>query len=136
MKFLRVYKPQMDAKRDLVDMFHDMYEAEFRDVPEESEEFSINDHEWMKEVSSTIRKDDQNHYEVALPRVKVSEIHERFPAAKRRLEGLRSRFRKDPEYFSRYRAVIKSLADDGYAAKVPDDELEAQAVWYHPHHGV
>ncbi|XP_043206534.1 uncharacterized protein LOC122372920 isoform X2 [Amphibalanus amphitrite] len=69
--FLRVCEPRSGSREDLVDMFNSMYESEFGDVSEESEQFSVSDGQWLKEVSSTIRKDDENHYEVALPKVEV-----------------------------------------------------------------
>ena len=134
--FLRVCEPRPGSHEDLVDMFNSMYEAEFRDGSEESEQFSVNDRQWLKDVGSTVRKDGQNHYEVALPKVEVSEIPDSFPSAKRRLESLRSRFKRDSEYFDRCKAVIKSLSTDGYAVKVPEEELGGRPVWYLPHHGV
>ena len=134
--FLRVSEPRASTPSDLTDMFQSLYEEEFRGVSDESEEFSVNDREWMKEVSASIRKDEEGHFEVALPKVDVGKVPDSLPSAKRRLESLRKRFRRDPEYFESYRAVIKSLSEDGYAVKVPDDESDRQPVWYIPHHGV
>ncbi|KAF0292593.1 hypothetical protein FJT64_009410 [Amphibalanus amphitrite] len=64
------------SREDLVDMFNSMYESEFGDVSEESEQFSVSDRQWLKEVSSTIRKDDENHYEVALPKAEEGNTDE------------------------------------------------------------
>ncbi|KAF0306051.1 hypothetical protein FJT64_022404 [Amphibalanus amphitrite] len=58
-----------------------MYEAEFKDTSDDSEALSVNDQEWLVEVKATIRKDDEGHYEVALPRNQLEE-------AERRIEDL------------------------------------------------
>ena len=102
----------------------------------ESEGLSVCDQEWLKEVKSTIRKDGEGHYEVPLPKVQMGEIPDSLPTAKRRLESLRKRFRRDPEYFESYKSVIHSLSKDGYAVRVPAEEVARHPSWYIPHHGV
>ena len=72
--FLRVSEPRASTPSDLTDMFQSLYEEEFRGVCDESEEFSVNDREWMKEVSASIRKDEEGHFEVALPKVDVGKV--------------------------------------------------------------
>ena len=120
--FRRVNEPEASTQSDLTDMFESLYEEESRGVSDESEEFSVNDRAWMKEVSASIRKDEECHFEVALPKVDVGKVPDSLPSAKRRLECLRNRFRKDSEYLESYRAVINSLSDDGYAVKVLEFE--------------
>ncbi|XP_043240715.1 uncharacterized protein LOC122391117 [Amphibalanus amphitrite] len=134
--FLRVTEPRASKQSDLTDMFHSMYEAEFKDTSDDSEALSVNDQEWLVEVKATIRKDDEGHYEVALPRNQLGDIPDSLPTARRRFESLRGKFKRDPKYFESYREIIRSLDRDGYAIRVPDDEVCSQPVWYLPHHGV
>ena len=58
MNFRRVNEPEASTQSDLTDMFESLYEEESRGVSDESEEFSVNDRAWMKEVSASIRKDE------------------------------------------------------------------------------
>ena len=134
--FLRINQTRDRPDRSMVEMFHDLYEQDFMDSCEESEEFSVNDREWLTEVKATVCKDSEGHYQVALPKVQLEDIPDSLPTAKRRLESLRNRFRKDPQYYESYKTVMHSLSRDGYAVRVHADEVDRQHVWYIPHHGV
>ena len=136
--FLRLTEPKVSKRMELTDLIHSMYEAEFRDSAEDTEAMSVSDREWIAEAKASIRKDDEGHYEVALPRTQLlGDIPDSFPTAKGRLESLKKKFKRDPQYFEAYKEVIHSLSRDGYAVKVPDAEVDRQQlVWYLPHHGV
>ena len=95
----------------------------------------MEDHEWVAEVQSGVRKDDQGHYEIPLPKSDFGEIPDSYGMASRRLESLQKRFKADPTYFDAYRRVINSPVDDGYAVPVSDED-GGVPVWYLPHHGV
>ena len=127
-----------DEREDIHVMFERLYCEDFSDVSDNSEGMSVEDKEWLKRVKGTISKDEDGHFEIALPRSDIAHIPDSFPVAERRLASLRKRFRRDPGIFQLYRSVIHSLGDDGYAEKVQPSELEPTShdVWYLPHHAV
>ena len=112
-----------------------MYERDFKDLSDDRECFSVEDREWIADVCSEIKRDEEGHFEIPLPKVDFQEIPESFDMAAKRLNSLRKRFKTDPEYFDAYRRVMVSLSDDGYAVPVSDDDMSGP-VWYVPHHGV
>ena len=112
-----------------------MYERDFRDLSDDRECFSIEDREWLSDVRSGVKRDEEGHFEIPLPKADFGELPDSFQVASRRLNSLRKRFRADPQYFEAYRRVISSLAEDGYAVPVSDGTTD-DPVWYLPHHGV
>ncbi|XP_043203646.1 uncharacterized protein LOC122371409 [Amphibalanus amphitrite] len=119
-------------------MFEKLYSEEFRDVSDNREGMSVEDKEWLERVKGTVRKDEDGHFEIALPRSDLGSIPDSFPVAEKRLGSLRRKFKRDPSMFQSYASVINSLRDDGYAEKVPSSELAPRSrdVWYLPHHSV
>lgn len=78
-------------------MFKRLYDQDFRDFSDDKEEFSVEDQVWLNDVKSTVKKDDEGHFEIALPAVQVERIPDSFPTAERRLRLLRNRFKRDPD---------------------------------------
>ncbi|XP_028405773.1 uncharacterized protein LOC114528349 [Dendronephthya gigantea] len=57
--------------------------------------------------------------------------------AMKRLGGLDRRFERDPEYENDYCKAIEKFVDNGYVAKVDEnDDVNGPDQWYLPHHGV
>ena len=56
----------------------------------------------------------------------------------KRVEGLKARFQKNPEFFKKYKEFMEQTLQAGYAHKISESELEGQfgRVWYLTHHGV
>ena len=134
--FLRVQDSCIREQQDSDGCPHKrMYEQDFRDLSDDSECLSVEDREWLSEVRSSVRRDDEGHFEIPLPKVDIGELPDSFQMASRRLDSLRKRFRADHQYFEAYRGVISSLAEDGYAVPAPDEATD-HPVWYLPHHGV
>ena len=127
-----------DRDDDVRVMFEKLYSGDFSDVSDNRDGMSVEDKEWLKKVKGTVRKDEDGHFEIALPRSDMDHLPDSFPVAERRLASLKRKFRRDPGIFQSYRSVIHSLGDDGYAEKVPPSELEpaSRDVWYLPHHAV
>ncbi|XP_043238689.1 uncharacterized protein LOC122390096 [Amphibalanus amphitrite] len=122
--------------RDSECVFKVMYEHEFKDLSDDKECLSVEDREWLSDLLPQVKRDEEGHFVIPLPKKDFDQLPDSFPMASRRLDSLRRRFRSDPDYFDAYRRVISSLVDDGYAAPVPDGEVGGGPVWYLPHHGV
>lgn len=61
-----------------------------------------------------------------------------YDQAKGVLEGTKRRFKRRPEDFKKYNAVIQKYIDEGHAQKVPEEELrmEPGKCHYLNHHSV
>ena len=126
--------PEHDTDAGCV--FKVMYEHEFKDLCDDRECLSVEDREWLSDVLPLVKRDDEGHFEVPLPKADFGDLPDSYPMALRRLNSLRRRFDSDPSYFDAYRQVISSLVDDGYAVPVPEGDVGSGPVWYLPHHGV
>ena len=109
---------------------------DFQGMSDDSQGMSVEDREWLASVRPSVTRDKDGHFEVPLPKAAFDRVPDSLPTARRRLESLRRRFKSGSAYFAAYRRVITSLIEDGYAVAVPEGEMEADAVWYLPHHGV
>ena len=119
------------------DMFRKLYEQDFQDLYDDREVLSVEEREWLAKVKSTVHKDEAGHFEIGLPKGHIGgSLPDSFPAAKRRLESLRCRLRRDPELFDAYKDVMVSLEKDGYAVRVDEEKGVSGPVWYLPHHAV
>ena len=58
--------------------------------------------------------------------------------AERRLEQLKKRFKRNPEFAEKYKMVMNDYIKKGYAKKLSEDEAKCTSdiTWYLPHHGV
>ncbi|XP_043211440.1 uncharacterized protein LOC122375923 [Amphibalanus amphitrite] len=139
--FLRVQgsgesPPQQDVSDVSGCFYRHLYEQDFQGMSDDSQGMSVEDREWLASVRPSVTRDKDGHFEVPLPKAAFDRIPDSLPTARRRLESLRRRFKSDSAYFAAYRRVITSLIEDGYAVAVPEGEMDADAVWYLPHHGV
>lgn len=100
-----------------------IFDKDFGDIADETEGFSVEEREWLAYMGSKVKRDDEGHYEIPLPRVETGELPKSRHLDEQRLESLRRRFKRDETYFHSYRDVIQSLKDDGYIERVPKSEL-------------
>ncbi|KAL3981342.1 small subunit ribosomal protein S12 [Sarotherodon galilaeus] len=131
------------SNRISVAKLDDLWKQQLRyDFPEcnqeEQLEMSREDLQFMDSVTLSARLVN-GHYCIGLP-LKNKEI--RMPnnrvLAEQRALNLKKRLLKNPTFCEDYSAFMKDLISKGYAAKVPDKDLERSdgKVWYIPHHGV
>ena len=91
-----------------------------------------------EKIAHSIRCKDGS-YEVAVPwKDEEVEMPNNQEQAKRRVEGMRNFFKKNPEEFKEYNEVIQSYVEGGHAERVPNDELETKPGKKHYllHHSV
>ena len=79
------------------------------------------------------------HYQIPIPFIKddICMPNNRSQAVSC-LEGMRSRFKKNPGYFKEYQEAVQKYIDDGHAVRVPEQELirPEGKTFYLMHHGV
>ena len=58
--------------------------------------------------------------------------------AEKRLQQLKRRFQRSPEFADQYKTVMNDYIDKGYAVKFSEEEVTrtSRHTWYLPHHGV
>ena len=76
------------------------------------------------------------HYEVPSPyRDGNLQLPNNKEQAIRRIQQLKKRFQKDPEFFNSYTKQIEELILKGYAKRASSNSIKGK-TWYLPHHGV
>ena len=96
---------------------------------------SVEDKEALASMRSSIKLND-GHYTVSLPwkHSNVTLPNNR-QVALRCITHLQKRFLKDFNFYKLYEAKMKEYVINGYARKVPDDNLQpGSKTWYLPHH--
>ena len=70
-------------------------------------------------------------------KIHVSSIPNNKSHALVRVEWLKRKLERDPKLCDDYQVFMKELLDEGYAHKVPPDQLNPVegSAWYIPHHG-
>nr|XP_039264589.1 uncharacterized protein LOC120340410 [Styela clava] len=65
-----------------------------------------------------------------------SDFTESYKFAKKRLDYLKRKFQRDPEYLEKYKEKIHEYIDNDYAKKIPEDHVpsDEKKIWYLPHH--
>ncbi len=98
---------------------------------------SAEDQRFLDIVSSTVEFK-EGKYHVALPfRNNDLTMPDNRQLAQLRAENLKRKLDKDPQYHAAYKTAMTKVLQDGYAEKVPNDELVADGKkWYIPHHGI
>ena len=96
---------------------------------------SVEDKEALASMRSSIKLND-GHYTVSLPRKHSNvTLPNNRQVALRRISHLQKRFLKDFNFYKLYEAKMKEYVINGYARKVPDDNLQpGSKTWYLPHH--
>ena len=113
-------------------------EREFCDPVTDSASYSQEDRRFLTLLDQGISFQN-GHYEMPLPFKNENPILRNNKAlAIRRLQCLRTRFKKDRRFCSDYFEFMNNLVKKGHAERVPDSE-ESSGIgqtWYIPHHGV
>ncbi|KAL4009060.1 hypothetical protein ACER0C_002912 [Sarotherodon galilaeus] len=131
------------SNRISVAKLDDLWKQQLRyDFPEcnqeEQLEMSREDLQFMDSVTLSARLVN-GHYCIGLPlKNKEIQMPNNRVLAEQRALNLKKRLLKNPTFCEDYSAFMKDLISKGYAAKVPDKDLERSdgKVWYIPHHGV
>ena len=115
-----------------------MYRQNFGDSLEALEPtLSMEDKRAVRMISQSVKLVD-GHYELRLPRKSECVVlpYNR-SLAEKRLLYLKGKLKKDPDLFCNYKNKIDSYVENGYARKMPDEDLPVTSItWYIPHHVV
>ena len=101
---------------------------------------SVEDAQWCMKVEASCTRVD-GKYQIALPfRGETPDLRNNYELAEGRLNALKRKFTRDPEYAESYRAEMKKLLDAGHAEEAPshmqDGTRSERGHWFLPHHGV
>lgn len=107
-------------------------QVDFPEIPDRTEA-SIEDGKFLKKMKSMTLVD--GHYTVGVPLRDGYVLPPSELPALQRLESLRRKFIKDPEYRMKYAEVMKELLSKGYAEEATNEPVPGK-YWYLPHHGV
>ncbi|XP_063968310.1 uncharacterized protein LOC129267694 [Lytechinus pictus] len=114
-----------------------MLEADFSDLRSSKEPFSQNDVRFMRIMKDNVRVLDDGHYETPLPfKENAPKLPNNRYMADKRLQHLKRKFERDPNYHRSYTEKMEALLEKGYAELAPELKAEDSPVWYIPHHGV
>ncbi|XP_077974180.1 uncharacterized protein LOC120329794 [Styela clava] len=106
-------------------------------IQNEKSEFSPNQEIFMERVNKSIHLTTDGHYEIDLPFKNPNVILPKNKShAEQRLEYLRRRFLKEPDFYNEYKSFVKDMIDNGYAEKVNNSGECDGKTWYLSHHGV
>ena len=89
---------------------------------------------WKEEVTY-----EDGHYTLPIPfREPQPRLPDNLEMAKRRLASLARKLRQEQKLHAQYTAGMQDLVSKGYAARVPEEEVDRRdgRVWYLPHHPV
>ena len=116
------------------DTIRTLLERDFSDGQANGKPLSQEDQRFLKTMKEGIHLTDDQHYEMPLPlRDENIVLPCNRKQAEIRLEQLKRRFQRDPQYQQDYTAFVEDMLTKGYAEKAPPD---ARHTWYIPHHGV
>ena len=125
------------------EMFRKIYQNDFceevhlstRGILGDIEEISKDEKMFLAIVEKRTKKID-DHNEVSLPyedgKLQLPNNKEQ---AIRRMQQVKTRFQKDPEFFNSYTKQIEELILKGYAKRSSSNSIKGK-IWYLPYHGV
>ena len=124
---------------EIEELLRQQYNADFpeRDC-EEKEELSQEDHKFMTLVESSAKLED-GHYCISLPlKDETRKMPNNRCIAEQRAISLKRKLKRHESFHEDYKAFMKDVIENGYAVKVPTEQLlrDDGKVWYIPHHGV
>ena len=95
--------------------------------------YSMDDARFLTLLERTIKACPDKHYEMPLPlREEQLPLTDNRKAAATRLNGLKRKFARDPEYKAAYTKTVEDLIKHGYA----EPATKGHQAWFLPHHGV
>ncbi|XP_063967807.1 uncharacterized protein LOC135157132 [Lytechinus pictus] len=112
-----------------------LLEADF--APEKRQRpYSRNDLRFLEIMERQVHVSESGHYEMPLPfRDENPTLPNNRVLAEKRLNHLKTKFKKDPAYHEQYTKQMNTLFNSNYA-EVASESGEEGKVWYIPHHGV
>ncbi|XP_077969292.1 uncharacterized protein LOC144423012 [Styela clava] len=113
-----------------------IYEHDFNDnACESASSLSVENKRALSIMEKTVCKVN-GHYEVGLPwKNKEVKLPNNRTMVEKQLMYQRRKFIRDPELFECYKSVINDYLDNGYARKIPNDELvTSDKTFYLGHH--
>ena len=88
-------------------------------------------------MESNIYQRADGHYEMPLPfRNSSPNLANNRSQAEKRLEHLKSKFRRDCSYKEDYGSFMSEMISEGYAEEVPVDQIGHFNAWCIPYYGV
>ena len=114
-------------------------EMDFNEKSTSKTLISQDDKQFISKISSEIHQRNDKHYEMPLPfRNDAPKLPNNRSIVLKRLNQLKVRLLKDSKYCDDYSKFINEIIENGYAERVPEEELNSDNghVWYIPHHGV
>ena len=115
-----------------------LLESDFIESKRDHEKMSQDDIQFLSIITASIHQKASKHYEMKLPFRGESqpEMSNNLLAVLKRLEYLRQRLLKNPQYHEDYTKFMTNIIDQGDAEPVPIEDLHNRLSWYLPHHGV
>ena len=128
-----VYKTQV-KEATTTDLVH-LMERDFRD--DDSSKMSQEDFRFLRIVKEEIHQREDGYYEMPLPfKAQEPKLPNNRQAALHRVLALAKQFSRRPQYLEHYTTFMKEVMEQGYAERIPAEELNSEHQWYIPHHGV
>lgn len=131
-----VNNAEMQLLEEKIDYF---YNKDFVDCDWGERGPSIEDELWLKRVKDSFRKQQDGHYEIALP---FREHNVKMPCNYRqawgRVMGLKRKFLHDEKLLEEYKAFMDHMLQRKYMELVPTDKLNLQSdkQWFLIHFGI
>ena len=127
-----VYKTSCKEILDVLesDFSERKYEMKFQ-----NQKLSQNDLKCLDMIEKTIHRDENGFYEMPLPFIKKNNLPNNKFVTEKRLDHLKKRLLKDKKYYNDYNTCMSDIIRQGYAEKVPLEEINGTESWYLPHHG-
>ncbi|XP_064644727.1 uncharacterized protein LOC135498401 [Lineus longissimus] len=112
-------------------------EADFKDTEDTGSQESIEDRRFVHILTREMHQRPDGHYEAPLPfrNGKPKELPENRRYCLKRLNNLKTKLNRDPEYRRKYVDFMQKIIDRGDAELAPQPPLAGQH-WYLPHFGV
>ncbi|XP_064622351.1 uncharacterized protein LOC135484646 [Lineus longissimus] len=117
----------------------EMFQLEFNERETNPDaKTSVNDKRFIQLMKDEIHVRDDGHFETPLPLPDDVRMPNNRPMVEKRLKQLKGRLSKNQQYREDYKAFMDGLLKNGFAERVPEDELDMNngKIWYIPHHGV
>lgn len=98
----------------------------------------MEDKKFLSEVGGSISQEN-GHYSIGLPfRDNSVNLPNNMIQGQQRLESLKRKILKNPQFRNDYISFMNKLFEKGFAEAVPEMQLKRDEgrVWYLPHHGV
>ena len=134
----KCYRTKIEEIEDLNTKFNDLFAQDFVSDNVTSR-YSNSDMNWLKKVSDSTTKLENNCFEIKLPFIEENvNLPNNYSQVKGRLSTLINKFKKNKEYFDEYNKLMTVMLENDFIEKVPNEDLNVAEgkLWYLAHHGV